>query len=74
MTIDELRAIPRSYLLPIEVASILECTPQLIRNAARTKPQTLGFPVVVVGRRTKIPKLPFIAFMEGKAAVEKVRE
>ena len=63
MTIDEIRASDKAYLLPVDVAGILECDPQCIRILARTDRDALGFPVCVVGRRTKIPRIPFLRFM-----------
>lgn len=68
MTLQDIKAIDREYLLPREVASVLGCTDQGIRVWARQRPADLGFPVVVVGHRTKIPKAGFIAYMEGKEA------
>jgi hypothetical protein len=34
---------------------------------AGQRPDNFGFPVCIVGSRTKIPNRPFIQFMEGKA-------
>ena len=66
MTLDEMKLSDKTVLTPCEVAEVLGCDPHLIRVAARQKPEILGFPVCVVGTRTKIPRLPFIEFMEGK--------
>lgn len=37
----------------------------IIRVAARDNPAMLGFPVVRVGSRTKIPRIPFLQVMGG---------
>lgn len=63
MTLTEMKNLPRDYLIPAEVASILGCDPQYIRVAARQEPQRLGFPVIVVGHRVKIPRLSFLRYM-----------
>ena len=34
--------------------------------AARQRPELLGFDVIIVGNRVKIPREAFIAFMRGK--------
>lgn len=63
MTIKEIQAADRPYLTPGDVAGVLECDPHAIRLAARDNPGQLGFPVMRVGRRTKIPRIPFLRFM-----------
>lgn len=67
MSLDDLRKIDREFLTPAQVAEILNCSAHGIRIWARQRPEQLGFPVCVIGSRTKIPKRPFIQFMEGKA-------
>lgn len=66
MTLQEIREIDRDYLTPAQVASVLGCDPQDIRVAAKQKPGLLGFNVVVIGSRVKIPRLAFIAHMTGE--------
>lgn len=60
MTISEIRATDKLLLTPVEVAPVLRCDPQCIRMMARSTPEQLGFPVICVGRRTKIPRIPFL--------------
>ena len=62
MTLDEIRASDKDVLTPKEVASVLRVDPQSIREA---DPVDLGFPVIKMGRRTLIPRLAFLAVMEG---------
>ena len=63
MTVSEIQSANKPYLTPVEVAEVLECDPQAIRLAARDNPGQLGFPVVRVGKRTKIPRIPFLRFL-----------
>ena len=65
MTLDDIRALDREYLIPREIAPILGCDPHDIRVAAKQRPELLGFNVSVIGSRVKIPKRAFIAWMEG---------
>ena len=65
MTLNDIRQIDREYLLPREVADILGTDAQAIRVCARSNPAALGFPVVRLGTRIKVPRLPFLRFMEG---------
>lgn len=46
-------------------APILGCDPNSLRFAARQRPELLGFPVIVMGHRVRIPRLPFIRAIEG---------
>ena len=63
----KLRASDAPMLTPAQVAPVLGCNPQDIRVAARQAPELLGFPVIVAGRRVKIPRRPFVRFMrEGR--------
>lgn len=64
-TLDGLEALPGEILTPAQVASVLGTDQQRIRVLARERPEMLGFPVIVIGNRVKIPKRPFIAFMTG---------
>lgn len=51
------------FLSAAEVAQILGCDPQGIRSMARDCPERLGFPVIRIGNRTRIPKVPFMRFI-----------
>lgn len=64
-TLTEIEAIPKMILTPQDVADYLSVDPQLIRLQARKEPHKLGFPVIVVGSRTKIPKEGFIKYCRG---------
>ena len=63
MTLDEIKASDKSVLTPAEVAEVLGCDAQDVRIQARTAPERLGFPVIVVKTRTKIPRVPFLRFI-----------
>lgn len=63
MTLDEIRNFPRDYLTPAQVAEVLNADPQDIRVQARTAPEKLGFPVIIIKSRTKIPRVPFLRYM-----------
>ena len=62
-SIQDIIALDRDYLTPAEIAGVLGTTPQTIRVAARVDPQRLGFPVVVIGSRVKIPRAAFLRYM-----------
>lgn len=60
-TLDEVRRSNKPFLIPDDIAPILGCHPQAIREEARDR--GLPFPFILIGNRTKIPRLPFIEFM-----------
>ena len=64
-TLQELRELPKEILSPDDISGVLHCHPYSINLAAQSDPGKLGFPVVVMGSRIRIPKAAFIRFMEG---------
>ena len=65
-TLSDLENIDRDWLTAAQIAPILGTDPNLIRWQAHNGPGKLGFPVIVIGSRVKIPKLPFLNFMRGE--------
>ena len=53
----------REFFTPQEVSFVLGSDPQTIRLCARQRPDLLGFPVVLIGNRVKIPRIPFLRCM-----------
>lgn len=50
--------------ITVELASkAINCSAHSIRVAARERPDLLGFPVIVMGPKTKIPRIPFLRFL-----------
>ena len=66
MTLDEIRNSTKEVLTPADIAGVLNADPQDIRVQARTAPEKLGFPVIIIKSRTKIPRLPFLRYMSGQ--------
>ena len=67
MTLEDVKRMDRADITPAIAAQIMRCRPYYISVAARDDPGSLPFPVYRSGNRTHIPRLPFIAFMEGSA-------
>ena len=65
MTVEELEALPVSVLSCAQVAPILKANAYTIHETAIQRPDLLGFPVCVMGRRVRIPKDGFIRFLRG---------
>jgi hypothetical protein len=65
-TMEEVKQSKKAYLTPEDIAPILRCSRYSLTLQAREDPKKLGFPVIVIGTRTRIPRVGFINFMEGK--------
>lgn len=67
MTYEELLATKEPMISVEAAAGILGCTPQILRIKARDpeKRRTLGFPIMAIGSRVKIPTRGLIKFLEG---------
>lgn len=66
-SLDDLEKLDKEFLIPKDVAPILGVDPYNINIQAKQDIErgvnSLGFPVIVIGSRVKIPKLAFIKFM-----------
>lgn len=64
-TLAEVESSNKIMLSAADIAPIIKSDPQLIRMQARERPELLGFPVVCIGSRVKIPREAFLSFMRG---------
>lgn len=60
---DEIRASSKTLLFPADIAGVMGCDPHAIRIKAANG--TLPFPYFRSGNRTKIPRKPFLIWLEG---------
>lgn len=65
MTLAEIEALPSEVLTCQQIAPVLGANPATIHLQATDRPELLGFPVIVMGSRVKVPKAAFIRFMRG---------
>lgn len=63
MSLDEIAKMNKPFITPAEAAPVLGVNPHSIRIQARDDPSKLGFPVVVMGHRTRIHREGFLRFM-----------
>lgn len=66
---DELariEALPKDILVPTDIAGYLGCSPYSINVATRDGRNPFPFPVIRMGTRVRIPKLPFVKAMRGE--------
>ena len=66
MTLEDIKKKETNVLTCKDVSKVLKCSEQTLHLQAQLRPELLGFPVVCIGNRVKIPKEPFIKFMEGR--------
>lgn len=65
--IEKIKAMDTATITPAVAAEALNCNPQYIRMQAHIDASKLGFPVICIGNRTKIPRIPFLDFLLGGA-------
>lgn len=73
MTLEELREWPEEFVNAKEIASIIGCDPYALTIAARETPEKLGFPAMVIGKRTRFPRRAFIRYCEGRYHAEETQ-
>ena len=66
--LEEVKAMTRDCITPAIAARVIGCDPYDITIWVRDSPGTVPFPAFRLGNRTKIPRLPFIRYFEGKEA------
>ena len=66
MTVKELELSDKAFVFARDVADIIGCAAENIRSQAKDDPSKLGFPVVVIGSRVKIPRVPFLKYIKGE--------
>lgn len=64
MTIDQIKSSDRPYLTASDVADVLHCDPQTLRYQAQKNVSQLGFPASVAGKRLRIPRKPFLEWLD----------
>lgn len=65
MTLEQIKQSNKDILTCADVSKVLKCNPYSLHMQAQQRPETLGFPVICMGNRVKIPRKPFIQFIEG---------
>lgn len=65
--LQALRQSTAVMLKPSDVAPVLGCKPYSLTLQAREDPSALGFPVCVMGTRVRIPRVPFLNWIDGEA-------
>ena len=62
-TLAEIDALGCEVLTCQQIAPVLCADPHTLHLQAIERPEMLGFPVIVVGSRVKIPKKAFLSYM-----------
>lgn len=66
---EELRrieALPKEMLVPTDICKYLGCSAYTINVATRDGKNPFPFPIIRIGTRVRIPKIPFIKAMKGE--------
>ena len=65
--LDRIEKLEKEMLVPKDVAKYLGCSAYTINIATEDGKNPFPFPVIRLGRRVKIPKMPFIKAMKGES-------
>lgn len=65
MTLEQIKQSNKDMLTCADVATVLGCNAYTLHMQAQERPELLGFSVICMGNRVKIPRLAFIKFIEG---------
>lgn len=63
--LERIAALPKEMLVPKDVCRYLGCSSYTINVATENGKNPFPFPVIRMGRRVRIPKMPFIKAMRG---------
>ena len=66
MELDRIAALPKEMLVPTDVAQYLGCCAYTINIATRDGRNPFPFPIIRMGTRVRIPKIPFLKAMLGE--------
>lgn len=70
-TLEEVEKLGKNMLSVMDICEYLETDPHVLRETIRKDKKrhtdSLGFPVMVLGNRIKIPREAFVAAMRGAA-------
>lgn len=64
--LDRIEALDKEMLVPTDIAKYLGCCAYSINVATRDGKNPFPFPVIRIGSRVRIPKMPFIKAMRGE--------
>ena len=64
--LDRIAALDKEMLVPTDVAKCLGCSAYTINIVTRDGKNPFPFPVIRLGTRVKIPKIPFLKIMRGE--------
>ena len=70
--LERVEALDKDMLVPTDVAKLLGCAPYSINVATRDGKNPFPFPVIRMGTRVRIPKIPFIKAMRGELLTKEV--
>ena len=64
--LDRIAALDKEMLVPTDICKYLGCCAYAINVATRDGNNPFPFPVIRMGTRVRIPKIPFIKAMRGE--------
>lgn len=66
VTLEQIEALDKDMLVPADIAPYLGCNPYAINVATQDGSNPFPFPIIRLGTRVRIPKIPFVKAMRGE--------
>ena len=63
MNLEEIKNCTKVFLIPSDIAPLLQTDPHTIRCTAKQRPDLLGFEFTFTGNRMKIPRIAFLRWL-----------
>ena len=64
--LERIEALPKEMLVPTDICKYLGCCAYSINVATRDGNNPFPFPIIRMGTRVRIPKVPFLKAMRGE--------
>lgn len=65
LNLSDIEQMEDEFLKPDVIASVIGCSPQLIRDQVEREPKYLGFPISKIGHGYWIPRQGFLNWARG---------
>lgn len=74
LKLSDIENLEDEFLKPDVIASVIGCSPQLVRDQAERDPKYLGFPISKIGHGYWIPKEGFLNWAKGLTTITLCKE
>ena len=74
LTLEQIENLEKNMLIPTDIAGYLGADTYAFTIQAKQDSSKLPFPVMIIGNRVKIPKVPFVKVMRGEMFFQRAKD